>query len=123
MLSMPIRSRSRSPDGSAMKHARKWRRNFSVGVRPPRSDFTHFWTWNWRSMRARKPGIHDGPPSESAILTFGYFTSDLHQSRLAAHGSAFQHGRVLATSIGIVAWAGGVMLLDAMWIAIAMSSS
>src|SRR5262245_34538135 len=114
MLSTPMRSRSNSPDGSQMKQPRKWRRNFSVGVSPPRSERIHFWSWNWRSIRSRKPGIHEVPPSESAIFRFAYFTSDLHQRKFAAHASEFQHGSVLATSSGVFASFGIVMLPDAM---------
>src|SRR4030095_16727536 len=118
MLSMPTRSRSSRPEGSQMKQPRKWRRNFSVVVKPPRSDRIHFWSWNWRSMRSRKPGIHDVPPSDNAIFTFGYFTSDLHHRKFAAQASEFQLGSVLATSIGVLDWEGGVALLEAMWIGV-----
>jgi hypothetical protein len=47
----------------------------------------------------------------------------LHQRKFAAHASEFQHGSVLATSSGVLASFGIVIALDAMWIAIATSSS
>ena len=75
-----------------MKQARKCRRNISVGVQAaeirahPASG-----AWNCRSMRSRKPGIHDVPPSESAI-----FRSGILHAATCTRGSSPRRQRVPA---------------------------